>query len=997
MRSPGRGPGHRAGILCIALAWTLCRPLLALDPDRSLAQLAHSRWTLADGLPGEVGALAQTPDGYLWIGAGQSLFRFDGVRFKPYRSADGATLSTVSSLLADPGGTLWVGLRAGGIVRIEAASEQRYGVSDGVPDGVVYGFAAEPDGTIWAATEEGLTRLRDGAWQPVGTADGFAGRHARAVFVDNRGAVWAASENRLYHRAAGSARFEDADITVGWVSQIAQDRRGIVWIAHRYNGGVRSTDRAEAIIAVDSTGITFDRHGSLWIGTLGSGLLRVPPGQTNRAAAGGDTLTAHQGLSADYVRCILEDREGNLWVGTSHGLDRIRDTPFVTAELPGGAHYFALAPGHDDSLWIGSINRPALQLDRSGVTELAMPPPVTAASTDRDGAIWLGGPNGIWRSSGDDLVPVADRPTGHRSEGAIRALVRDDTGTLWVSENDQGLFRRQNGAWFAVPPVSDDPSQIMPVTAAAGADGQLWFGYRNDLVVAWDTGSDSKRMWGPAQGVDVGHVTAIYAGTRLWIGGQHGLAVREGERFRTLPVAGAPLQGLYGIVETADRDVWLYALSGAHRIPQSELDRAIGNGAHPLRTTRFDDVPALPDDPTQVRPLPALVTTPDGRLWFATGSGVVSVNPSRLDAVPPAPDVTLEEIVADGQPLPAGTPALVPALTDRLRLHYSAPALGHPERVRFRFMLDGYDDHWQEAGERREAVYTRLPPGRYRFRVAAANQGGVWGAPGAVTEVIVRAAPHQTVVFRVLVAAALAALLWLGYRMRLRQLGQRLQLRLDERHRERERIARDLHDTLLQSVQGLLLKFHAATGYLAPTDPARAALLGVLDRAEEVLEEGRGLVQGLRRSEEPPGDLAESLLEAAQELADGEPPRVRVAIQGDPRPLEAIVHEELLHIGREALINALRHADAGHIEIELGYGRRTLHLRVRDDGVGMDAAHASHDGRSGHFGIPGMYERAAHIGATLELWSRPGSGTEVALQIPSSVAYRRRSDAGVRN
>jgi signal transduction histidine kinase len=502
-------------------------------------------------------------------------------------------------------------------------------------------------------------------------------------------------------------------------------------------------------------------------------------------------------------------------------------------------------------------------------------------------------------------------------------------------------------------------------------------------------------MWSRDQGIGVGHVTAVHAGTRLWIGGQHGVAYLEGDRFRMLETSGDELDGVYGLWE-AGGDLWVYALSGVHRIDEAELDHAARNVGYQANYTRFDDVPVLADDPTQVRPLPALVSTRDGRLWFATGSGLVWVDPKRLATPPPAPQVILEEVFADGELLPPGRPMVVPALTERLTLRYTAPALGYPERLRFRFMLEGYDNTWQEAVDRREAAYTRLPPGEYRFQVVAANQGGSWSEPGAFADIIVGAAFYQTGTFQALLATAIIGLLWFAYRMRLRQVGHRLQLRLEERHRERERIARDLHDTLLQSVQGVLLKFHAATERLTSSDPARVALLGTLDRAEQVLEEGRRLIQGLRSVDAPADDLAGSLMDAGRELAAGDSPSLRATIEGNARPLDPMVYEELLHIGREALINAFRHARAAHIEVEIGYGRRSFHLRVRDDGIGMDAAHTTENGRADHFGIPGMYERASRVGATLKLWSRAGSGTEVDLQMPGTIAYRRRNPYSAR-
>jgi signal transduction histidine kinase len=389
--------------------------------------------------------------------------------------------------------------------------------------------------------------------------------------------------------------------------------------------------------------------------------------------------------------------------------------------------------------------------------------------------------------------------------------------------------------------------------------------------------------------------------------------------------------------------------------------------------------------------------TTDGRLWFVSVTGVSVVDPSHLPFNPLPPPVHVEQITADRKNYEAtragGVPVRLPPRIRDLQIDYTALSLAAPEKVRFRYKLEGRDHEWQDAGTRRQAFYSDLPPARYRFRVTASNDSGVWNEEGTFVDFSIAPAYYQTAWFRLLAVAALLAAVAAAYRLRLRQATQRVRLRMEARLEERERIARDLHDTLLQSVQGLILKFDAVAKRIPHGDPARQAIDETLDRADEILAEGRDRVRSLRGTGAAPGDLPAAFERIAREAAQGGATTFRSVVEGRVREMDAMVLEEAFSIGREALLNALTHSGALHVELEIAYDARQFRLRIRDDGRGIDPEILGQGGRADHWGLPGMRERARRMGATLEVWSRPGAGTEVELKVPAATAYRKTNAA----
>ncbi|CUI05158.1 two-component system sensor protein [Janthinobacterium sp. CG23_2] len=985
--------------------WRLAAIVLALAfsgavhaQARSLDQLEHRRWVAADGGPSQVGAIAQTGDGYLWLGTNESLFRFDGFRFVRYEAPGLNTLGIVASLLAVDD-ELWVGLRFGGVRVIGPRGMREHRPGPNLPEGAIYSLARDRTGAIWIAADDGLARYNGTAWELVSANWHFPGKKARAVFVDGGGTVWAAIENRLLYLPKGERRFIDSGLAVDWVSQIAQAPDGAIWLTERYSGKIHRVVLLDGHLTYSSLttgtpaiGLLFDRSGGLWLSTTGNGVQYVANPTSIGALDSRTSFTARDGLSSDFIWKMLEDGEGNLWVGSNGGLDRFRQRALMPAGFPPGSLNFALVAGNDGSLWAGPSNRPAMRLMDGAMEVLDMPAPVSCAMRDLEGTIWMGGPSGIWRSRGAHLAKFADLPPAALAESSVRAMARDAAGDLWVSFNRLGLFRLHDGVWIATPPPSLSANQRMPVTASADAKGRPWFGYRDNLLVTRE--GDGEKRWGQADGMDIGHVTAItHHGQRTWVGGQRGIGYIDGEHYRALRLPDNGLfANIYAIIvvplkDGSGDDLWVHSRSGIFQLTAAELARAYADANYRIGYRSYDLMGGLANDPYQVLPLPTAVRSGDGRLWFSTSNGVAWIDPERPRPELAGPTVLIESVHVDGVRAASGAPALLSAGAQRIVIDYTALSLSAPERLNFRYRLDGYDAGWQDAGRQREAVYTGLNAGKYRFRVLAHNQDGLPSSREAVFEFSIPPALYRQPWFLLLAGALAFAALWMLYRINMRRAAERLRERIEERHSER--IARDLHDTLLQGVHGLILRFQAIVYTIPAGSPARRSLEEALDRADEVLIEGRDRVRDLRTGAVDLSELHDALAALGAELEQKGGTRFALTVRGAPAPLRPLVRDEVYQVGHEAVVNAFRHARALHVKVDIEYGARQFQMTVGDDGLGIAPAYLTPMGRADHWGLRGMHERVGRIGALLAIHSDPARGSEVRLSIKAQLAYRR--------
>ncbi len=985
------GPGSamcRFAAMVLALLVLPLPSLTLASDDHDLPRFEHTSWTPKEGVPGQVSSLAQTTDGYLWLATGRTLFRYDGFLFERFQTAKGDPFPEVSALVAHPDSSLWIGLRDGGLIRLSNGQARPFGIAQGVPAGIPYDLAIDLSGNVVAAIGDHLVTGGEDGWRIHLLSGVEDGPKIRSVLVDRAGGTWAGGAG-LWHRPPGHSDFTLSVVPVHGVSALAQAPDGTVWAAESTSGTILpvTSSRAEAVSDRGHSHLTsalvFDEEGGLWIGTTGDGIHYAPsPGLSSDLDS--SRSAAANGLSGRVVGSALRDREGNLWFGTNVGLDRFRESHLVKAGFPDAAYNFALAIDSDRAVWAGSMNRNAMRLEGGNLTTSQVPYPVTVAHRNPAGQVWLAGPSGFWRSRGAEMERIMDLPDGVDPSPVVRAIVEDGEGRLWASIDQRGLYLWDGGAWSLEPVQGALPSQRMPVRAELDREGQPWFGYRDNLLVSVQDGQVLR--WGRLDGLTVGHVTALlFTESGFWVGGSDGLSLFNGRSFVPLQFAGGfRPTGLHGLVETTTGELWLHGNEGLIRVGANQIARFLKDPTYQVEPKVLGPLgPLVPlaDDIWQLRPLPTALASGDGSIWIATSVGVRRVDPRRVATAEPTPPAHVLSVRADGGQIHAESGAVLPKLARRVVVAYTATGLKSPEALRFRYRLRGYDDVWRQPVSAREASYVGLSPGRYVFELSAAYGEGPWGPPDSM-QFEIPPALHQTKMFLAACATFVILLLWIAFRMRDRHIAKGLLARLEERHRERDRIARELHDTLLQSVQGLMLRFHAASDKLPADAPARKALELALGQADEVMVEGRDRVIDLRIRQRQSGGILEAMEAVGTELAAVHGAQFRIVSRGKLPPLPTGVEEELFRIAREALINAFRHANASLIETEVSSDHDGVRLRIRDDGEGVPSAVIQRSGRAGHWGVIGMRERAEEIDAHLEIRSRQGSGTEVDIHLP---------------
>ena len=1015
-----RKAGRLAGLaLMLRLVADVREPAAWASPRR-MTEFHHRMWTSDNGI-GAVFDIQQASNGYLWLTTSTGVFRFDGVRFQSIEEVtNGAVQNSEihSAFLASSGG-VWLKTRAVGLLFWEDGRLNVFPDRRCTPALQMEGLAEDRDGSLWVQGSGGFFHLRGSVCDPVGVEQGYPGGFPAAILVDSKGTVWVRtlagglfflpqgqSKFQLLRYAAGtnSAAFVLATPTHNAFLHEAPD--GTIWLSDDYGlRRVTGTEGEPVFSSLHRKGpkenirfgdFTFAADGSLWAVT-DKGVrrfARVQQWQTPQAMedSPSESFTTVQGLSSNAAWKVFIDREGSVWVGTNSGLDLLRRTILTALALPPTEeHDFSVVAGDRGSVWIGNKSLPVtLVAADDTMTRFPETRRTICLRRDRNGTIWSagGGPSRLWRNSGTGFTPL---PYPEEKVGPVISLAFDRNDDVWITTAIGGTYRSSHGEWSRQNEALGKRPGIIGAMAGDAA-GNVWFGFSNHLV-RWD-GHDYLRFSFPDGARGASESTMSVRGDHVWLGGSGGIELFTQGHFYLLHWKDKDLLGrVSGVVETGTGELWANGSSGITHVPAAELAIWIHDPTSEISAEHLDARDGLPGFSAERIPEPSIAESPDGRLWFATTKGIAWLDPAKVQEsrnhLPPP--VMISSISFNGKTYVGSKKLTLPAHTDKLEIDYTALSLAIPERVLFRYMLDGVDKEWQDVGTRRQAFYTNLPPRNYRFRVMACNNSGVWNETGALLDFSVAPAYYQTTWFRLLCVAGFLGLLVALYRLRLDQLAREFNVRLEERVSERTRIARELHDTLLQSFQGVLLKFHAVTYMLTDRPETEKALNTIIEQARQAITEGRDAVQGLRSSTVVTNDLACALTTLGDRLAAEQnghnPVDFRVEVEGETRDLHPILRDEVYRIASEAVRNAFQHAHARRIEVEIRYDERQFWVRIGDNGKGIEAKILEVGGRAGHHGLPGMHERAKLVGGKLGVWSVLDSGTEAELTIPASIAY----------
>ncbi len=945
--------------------------------------------------------IVQTSDGFLWfLSLPTDIYRFDGVRFLPWRLPAGIPIDRSINIFADHAGGLWV-LGPQDIVRLKGTDVSSHFQLGG---GMFQSVSEAPDGSLWVLgrnSDAPLCHVTDSV-KCFGKADGIPISDIQSLLADGNGGFWLGGHTAgLVHWHAGVSEKYDVG---NEVFSLARNADGSLWVGISGEGpgqGLQQLKDGTLKPFVTSTfngssfdigTLMFDHDGNLWVGTKARGLFRIHGNAVEH-------YDHTNGLSGDAVFALFEDREGIVWAGTTSGVDSFRDPPVVTfsqveglgKDLPAG-----VLASRDGTIWVanaGSLDHIVNGNISSIRAGKGLPGnQVTRLLEDRTGNLWVGVDDGLYLFK-DGRFRRLPEPN-HQPLGMVIGLIEDIDGNIWAecASNPRKLVRIRD---FQVREVFPAP-QVPPAwMLAPDPNGGIWIATRKGDLVQFRQRVQRKFQLNPNAKNPSPHKILAQPDSSVLAAFDDGLVgFREGKVQRMTTKNGLPCDFVISFIQDKEKRWWLYTRCGIVEFADSELQRWWTNPDAIVRNHVYDTFDgAQPNIPA----FNSAACSPDGRVWFTSGVVVQMVDPSRLSQKALPAQTYIESLVADRKEFEATPNVKVPPNPRDLLIDYTSPTFSIPKKVNFRYRLDGYDRNWHEAGTRRQAFYTDLPPGKYTFRVIAANSDGVWNETAAKLDFSIAPAYYQTNWFRAFCVALVLALAWTAYQWRVGQLRREFNMAIEARVSERTRIARELHDTLLQSLQALLFQYQAARNlFAAGSERAMPVLDASLDRTEQTIAESRDAIRDIRSDMVAQNALPELLTRAGSELAqsqaDQDVPTFGLTVEGELRTLTPTIREETYRIALELLRNAFRHAKAHRVETEIRYDDDMLRLRIRDDGKGIDLKVVQGDS-GGHWGLRGVRERAQRIGAKLDVWSEAGAGAEFQLTVPAGIAYVGSSDS----
>ncbi len=997
----------------------ICCPLAAsaIDSHRDLSQYMRDHWGSEKGFTGgSVTAIAQTTDGYLWIGTERGLIRFDGLSFRAFQQATPTTLpiGAVQQLVADSKGDLWILLQSTKVLRYHNG---KFELGRGEAEFGITSITKRMDGSILLSSLAlGPLTYRDDRFEildpsaaaavssPIPGADELSTRLSWATgvtphrFAEPNSAVismapssddrlWLGTRDKgLFYILGGKVYSAGKTPSVTPINCLLAISDRELWIGTdrgvlRWDGTQVTTEGVPAPLAhLSVRAMIRDSDLNIWIGAA-SGLVRV-----NSDGVLLDTQNQH---ANDAVTALFEDREGNIWIGSARGIDRLRDSAFVTYSVgllkteSGGPVYVDergrvwFAPFEGGLRWLAG--------EKSGdVTRAGLTQDVVYSITGSHNELWLGRQRGglthlIFNphATTEKTYTEADG----LAQNGVYAVYQSRNGTVWAGTLSGGVSALKDGRLMTYTSAEGMSSNTI-VAIAENANGTMWFGTPNGI----DAYTEGRwRVLGKGDGLPSDSVNCLLSDSSdiLWVGTSSGLAyLRSGQ---VQNVSGlAPLLGepIFGIAE--DRNGWMWISTSNHVLRlkrQKLLDRSLEESD--IREYGMEDGLRGMEG---VKRFQSVFADRNGKVWFSMNRGLSVVDTARATSSSSPAILHIDGVTVDGNPVNMGNSLRLSGPHRRIIFDYAALALSIPERVQYKYKLENFDEGWSKAVAAREVTYNNLSSGHYRFRLMASNSEGVWNSSELDLPVEITPQYWQTWWFRIVAGILAFVAVLLLYRLRIRTVAAQMNIRFEERLTERTRIAQELHDTLLQGFLSASMQLHVADSFLPENSEAKPLVERALQLMTRVINEGRNTVRGLRSTDVFDQNLGQAFSRLQEELSPTSNTEFRVIVEGTPRPLRPAMRDDIYHIGREALANAFRHSRATEIVVEIEYTASFLRVMVRDNGIGINAD-VLREGREGHWGLSGMRERAERIGARLRVLSRSAAGTEMELSVPGKIAF----------
>jgi ligand-binding sensor domain-containing protein len=970
-------------LFLISLILILVKSLdtIALNPEKQITQYVYDSWTIKEGLPHNwIDDIVQTKDGYLWIATSIGLVRFDGVKFTIFDKSNTKELNSkhITRLCAGSDGSLWIGTLGGGVSQFKDGNFITYTIENGLVHNFVLNLFETQDKSIWISTEGGLSHLKNGNFTNYTIDNGLRHNKVWAIVQDKEGTIWIDEEgfdnslllfkessfsiydlhNRNLHGSLYAGRdgeiwipttvellkYQDGklfsypvrELKNSVIRDIISDKDGNLWIAadgiHRFRDGkIDSFTISDGLSINDPFVLYEDQEGSIWIGHHTAGLARIKDGKFT-------SYTTKEGLLSNYINTTYEDRSGRLWINAG-GLAELKDNEWEYHSLQKGLSdrsIITIAETADGTMWLGAETSRALYRYKDGqFSRFPLAQPLTnkiiyVLFTDKDNGLWIGTTDGLGRLK-DNKLNIYTISQGLSSSN-IRAIIEDKQNNVWIGTLDNGL---------------------------------------NIINKEETTNSISKQLLGQS-------ISSLYCdkeGT-VWIGtnGSGLYRYRDGHFTNYRTKDGLSDDVTFTILEDDRENLWMGSEKGVYRVSKKSLDEFDAGRVKTIESISYGIEDGMVSSSVTGVNQPTACKTKDGRLWFPTIKGLVVIDPNKMMDNLVVPPVHIETAKIDGKIADLKERVVIPKEAMELSISYTATSLLIPKKVKFKYRLEGFDKDWVEAEGRREAHYTNLPYGNYRFKVIASNNDGLWNEVGAELNIYKRPFFYQTYWFYILCILLIGLLGWTLYYLRMVQMKSRFSAILDERNR----IAREIHDTLIQGMIGTSAQLDAISMMLFTSPLAAKQHLDQLRiMVRQSIDEARRSVWNIRHLDNESGNLGNLLLDFAKEAIKDREIDIDLQMQGQFRSISPELEKNIVRIGQEAIINSIKHANAAHIIIALSYSQQYLRLCIRDDGCGFDVDKERES--TDHFGLLGMQERAKAIKGQLTINSSPGIGTEIIL------------------